>query len=237
MKKGASPDEKTKFLQENIQEIIIQDSSALLATDQFYKLEESIDDIHRQVAQLQTRIMEYEYKPPELNYTEKLKELINESPPAHKITLKNGSVIEGTIEKDRLEDIMVKTNLGKLTVQKNEIENIDDLILPIPEIIFIGHGQEEVIDNYHLFTGKVMNQGSRRGDFVRVIYHLWGEDTKLISSDSVFVSGTQIMYQSGIITDTALEPNQSARFSIQVPIDDAIPLSYVTRQIHWSMYD
>ena len=237
MKKGANPDEEKKLLQENIQEIIIQDSSALLSTVQFYKLEESIDDIHRQVTQLQTRIMEYEYKPPELNYTEKLKELINEPPPAHKITLKNGSVIEGTIEKDRLEDIMVKTNLGKLTVQKNEIENIDDLILPIPEIIFIGHGQEEVIDNYHLFTGKVMNQGSRRGDFVRIIYHLWGEDTQLIISDSAFVAGNQIMYKSGIVTDTVLEPNQSARFSIQIPVKDTISVSYVTREVHWSMYD
>ena len=200
-------------------------------------MEESIEDIQRQVTQLQTRIMDYEYEPPETNYTEKLKELIDDPPPAHKITLKNGSAIEGTIKKDRLDDIILRTNVGKLTIQKNEIENIEDLILPTPDIIFIGHGQEEILKNYHIFTGKVMNQGSRRGDFVRVIYHLWGEDTQLIGSDSAFVAGTKVMYQSGIVTDMVLEPNQTVNFSIQVPVEEAIPVSYVTREVHWAMYD
>ena len=51
--------------------------------------EESIEDIQRQISQLKTRVMEYEYTAPETDYDEKLKELINEPPPAHKIILKN----------------------------------------------------------------------------------------------------------------------------------------------------
>ena len=58
-----------------------------------------------------------------------------------------------------------------------------------------------------------MNQGNRRGDFVRVIYNLWGENTKLIISDSSFVEGTKVIYRSGIVTDTILDPNQSAKFN------------------------
>lgn len=232
-----NPDEEKPTSEEFMQEIIEQDPSDVLQTSQFYELEESIEDIQRQVAQLQTRVMEYEYESPETNYTEILKELIDDPPPAHKITLKNGSVIEGTIIKDRLEDISVRTDVGKLTIQKNEIENIEDLILPTPNIIFIGHGQQEILENYHLFTGKVMNQGRRRGDFVRVIYHLWGEDTQLIISDSAFVAGTMVMYQSGIVTDTVLEPNQTVHFSVQIPVEDVTPVSYVTREVHWSMYD
>ena len=107
----------------------------------------------------------------------------------------------------------------------------------MPDIIFIGHGQEEIYENYHLFTGKVMNQGAHRGDFVRVIYQLWGEDTQIISSDSAFVAGTQVMYKSGVITDTALEPNQSAHFSVQVSIDNERPIAYVTREIRWLLYE
>jgi len=217
--------------------IIRPDSAYTQSATPFYELEESIEDIQKQIAQLQTRVSEYDYKPSKTNYTEKLKELIDEPPPAHKITLKNGSVIEGTIEKDRIEDIMVKTEVGKLTIQKKEIEFIKDLILPVPHIVFIGHGQEQVFENHHLYTGKVMNHGSRRGDFVRVIYQLWGEDTQLINSDSAFVAGTQIMYKSGIVTDTVLEPNQSAHFSVQVSIDGDTPISYVTREVHWSLYD
>ena len=218
------------------EEKLDQESSQDLPADQFYDLSESIEDIQRQIIQLHARVAEYEYRLPEINYTEKLKALIDEPQPAHKIILKNGSVIEGTIEKDQVEDIMVITKVGKLIINKNEIDNIEDLILPVPDIIFIGHGQEEIFDNYHLFTGKVLNQGSHRGDFVRVIYQLWGEDTQIINSDSVFIEGTQVRYESGIVTDSALGPNQSSQFSVQVPVDSETPVSYVTREIHWLLY-
>ena len=219
-------------------ETISPDSSHDLQPTLFYELEESIEDIQKQIVQLETRIMEYENDSLENNYTERLKALIDvEQPITHKIGLKNGSVIEGTIEQDRVEDIMVKTKVGQLTIQKKEIEFIKDLILPVPHIVFIGHGHEQVFDSYYLFTGKVLNQGSRRGDFIRVIYKLWGEDTQIINSDSAFVAGTQVMYKSGIVTDTALKPNQSAHFSVYVPINGEIPVSYVTREVHWLLYD
>ena len=208
-----------------------------LPVAQFYEMEESIKDVQKQIAQLQTRVMEYENESSTTNYTERLKELIDERQPAHKIILKNGSIIEGTIEQDRLEDLMVQTKVGKLTIEKKEIEFIQELILPAPHIIFIGKVKEQIFDNYHLFTGRILNEGSRRGDFVRVIFQLWGEDTQIISSDSVFVDGSQVRYESGIVTDTALEPNQSAYFSVQVSIEGDIPISYVTRDIRWLLYD
>ena len=232
-----NPDETVIDKEVLLEKRMDQESSQNLPSAQFYELEESIEDIQMQITQLQNRVAEYEYRPPEINYTEKLKELIDTQPPAHKITLKNGSVIEGTIEKDLLEDIMVKTKVGKLTIKKKEIEFIQDLMLPIPQIVFLGHGQEQIFDSYYLFTGKVLNKGSRRGDFVRVIYQLWGEDTQIISSDSAFVAGTQIRYKSGIVTDTSLKPNQSAHFSVQVPFDSEISISYVTREIRWLLYE
>ena len=216
---------------------MVQDTSHVQPEVRFYELEESIEDIQRQIVLLQIRVSEYENESSQTNYTERLKELIDELHPSHKITLKNESVIEGTIEEDRVKNIIVKTKVGSLTIEKKEIEYIEDLVLPAPQIVFIGHGQEQVFDSYHLFMGKVLNQGGLRGDFVRVIYQLWGEDTQIISSDSAFVAGTQVMYKSGIITDTALEPNQSAHFSVQVPINIEIPISYVTREIHWLLYD
>ena len=82
-----------------------------------------------------------------------------------------------------------------------------------------------------------MNQGSRRGDFVRVIYNLWGEDTQLIRSDSSFVEGTQIIYRSGIVTDTVLEPNQSAKFRVEIPLSDSIQVAYITRDVRWALFD
>ena len=216
---------------------VFKDTVKIEQTEHFYELEKSLEDIQKEVELLRTRVMKYEHKSPEANYTKQLKELIDKPPAAHKIFLKNRSIIEGTIIKDKFDYLLVDTELGKLTITKSEIESIDDLILPTPDVIFIGHGQEEAFETYRLFTGKVMNQGSRRGDFVRVIYNLWGEDTQLLGSDSSFVNGTQVVYHSGIVTDTVIEPNQSAQFKLQISIPDTVIVTYVTRDVRWALFD
>ena len=73
---------------EVIQEgIIAQESSQNLPSIPFYELEDSIEDIQKQIIQLQARVSEYEDRPSETNYTEKLKALIDEPLPIHKIIL------------------------------------------------------------------------------------------------------------------------------------------------------
>ena len=236
-KKNVDPDTQTESpSQTEITEIFI-DSTEVIQSDKFFELEKTMDDIQKEVEMLRNKVLDYEYKPRETDYTKQLKDLIDNPPPAHKISLINGSIIEGTIENDKVNYILVKTDVGKLTLNKTDIAGIEDLTLPIPDLIFIGHGQEEVFKYYRLFTGKVMNQGNRRADFVRVIYNLWGESTQLLSSDSTFIGGSQIIYQSGIVTDTVLEPNQSAQFSLKVFVPDSISIAYVTRDIRWDMFD
>ena len=236
-KNSPDPEQQINLNEKDINTINFNDSLNVNTTKQFYELEETIDKVQKQIIKLQSQIDEYEFKTIEDDYTKKLKELINTPPPSHKINLKNGSIIKGTIEKDRSKDILVITELGKLTIKKNEIESIKDLLYPIPDIEFLGHGKEEKFDNYYLFTGKVINQGNRKADFVRVIYHLWAEDTKLINSDSSFISGTEIVYKSGIITDTVLEAKNSAYYTVKVDNLDKISVSYITREVRWSLYD
>ena len=127
--------------------------------------------------------------------------------------------------------------MGKISINKSDINTIEDLVLPLAEIVFLGHGNEEILENLRIFSGKIINKGSRRGDFVRVVYNLWDENTELILSDSAFVGGSQIIYSSGIITATIFEPNQPTNFSIQFSIADTINVAYVTRNIHWEIYD
>ncbi len=216
---------------------IFTDSVAVVQSNKFFELEQSMEDIQKEVEMLRNKVMDYEYKPPDSDYTKQLKALIDNPPPAHKISLKNGSIIEGTIEKDKVEYLLVNTEVGLLTLNKSEILGIEDLILPTPELVFIGHGQEEAFESFRLFSGKVMNQGNRRGDFVRVIYSLWGENTQLLGSDSTFIEGSQIIYRSGIVADSVLEPNQSAQFSLKVAVPDSISVTYVTRDVRWEMFD
>ena len=236
-KKGPDPDTEENISNKTAVTEIFADSTEVINSAQFYQLEESVEDIQKEIDRMRTQVMEYEYQPPETDYTKQLKELIDNPPHSHKITLKNGSIIEGTIEKDKLDYLLIKTDLGKLTISKSDIEGIEDLVLPMPEVVFIGHGKQEVFATHRLFTGKVMNQGSRRGDFVRVIYNLWGENTQLIRSDSSFVEGTQIIYRSGIVTDTVLEPNQSAKFRVEIPVNDSIHVAYITRDVRWALFD
>ncbi|MBC8256707.1 MAG: hypothetical protein H8E85_05290 [Candidatus Marinimicrobia bacterium] len=236
-KKSVDPDPQIETpLQNEIAEIFA-DSVAIVQTDKFFELEQTMEDIQKEVEMLRNKVINYEYKPPETDYTKQLKALIDNPPPAHKISLSNGSIIEGTIKKDKLDYLLVNTDVGLLTLNKSEILEIEDLILPTPDLVFIGHGQEEAFESYRLFTGKVMNQGNRRGDFVRVIYNLWGENTQLLGTDSTFIEGSQIIYRSGIVTDTVLEPNQSAQFSIKVAVPDSISVTYVTRDVRWEMFD
>jgi len=236
-KKDVGPDSQVETpIQTEITEIFT-DSVAVIQSDKFFELEKTMEDIQKEVEILRNKVMDYEYKPLETDYTQQLKALIDNPPPAHKISLKNGSIIEGTIKKDKLDYLLVNTEVGLLTLTKSDIVGIEDLILPTPDLVFIGHGQEEAFDSYRLFTGKIMNQGNRRGDFVRVIYNLWGENTQLLGSDSTFIEGSQIIYHSGIVTDTVLEPNQSAQFSIKVALPDSISVTYVTRNVRWEMFD
>ena len=129
---------------------ILTDSVETIQTAHFYKLEKSVEDIQKEIEILRTRVMKYEHKSPEPNYTKQLKELIDKPPPSHKISLNNGSIIEGTIEKDKQFSLLVDTDVGKITINKSDVEKIDDLILPIADIIFIGHGQEKIFNDFEL---------------------------------------------------------------------------------------
>jgi len=234
---GNKPEENvTKEINEELTTI---STDSLIQTNdtQFYELEKSIEDILLKMSFLEKQLLLNENLAPSTSFTEKLKNLIDGPPIKHQISLKNESIIEGFIEKDNETSILVMTSLGKLTIDKNEIEYIEEIATLEPDIIFIGHGLEKEFDTHYEFTGKVLNQGTLRGDFVRVIYKLWADDTNMLFSDSAFVEGNQIKYQSGIVTDTALNPNKSARYTVKVPINHTAPVIYVTREIRWMKYN
>ena len=230
---------KENVIKEINEELTTINTDSLIQTNdtQFYKLEKSIEDILLKISFLEKQLLLNENSAPSTSFTEKLKNLIDGPPIKHQISLKNESIIEGFIEKDNETNILVMTSLGRLTIDKNEIEYIEEITTLEPDIIFIGHGLEKEFDTYYEFTGKVLNQGTLRGDFVRVIYKLWADDTNMLFSDSAFVEGDQIKYQSGIVTDTALNPNKSARYTVKVPINHIIPVTYVTREIRWMKYN
>ena len=82
----------------------------------------------------------------------------------------------------------------------------------------------------------MQNQGLETASFVRVIFKLWSSETELIAVDSSFVDGNQIIYRSGINTDTALKPGSSGQYVVNVktPVDSNV--QYITRDVRWELY-
>ncbi len=72
---------------------------------------------------------------------------------------------------------------------------------------------------------------------MRVIFKLWNPKTELVAEDSAFVNGTTIPYLSGVVTDTDLEPGQTAEYYVRVNVAKGNPVGYITREIHWERVD
>ena len=96
---------------------------------------------------------------------------------------------------------------------------------------------KEIIDYYpdrQIFSGKVKNVGKVRADFVRVAGKLFDQTTANVGLDSIFIKGSRITYNSNVVADTALEPGQTAPYSLTVPIFKGKKAQYHTMDIRWN---
>ena len=100
-KTNVNPDPKLNEMSYSEMMSLIPDSTKIVEKNEFYELENSVEDIMKEIEALQSHVMQYKYSKSEPDYSAQLKEYIDQKPPSHKISLKNGSIIEGTIEKDQ----------------------------------------------------------------------------------------------------------------------------------------
>ncbi|UCH61627.1 MAG: hypothetical protein JSU77_07345 [Fidelibacterota bacterium] len=203
----------------------------------FYDLQTSVEELRRQMNQLRVDVEAYKSREmtPEV-YRSILRRV---QPPklTHEIVMTNGTVVRGNIITENIDELTIETSVGNLTLDKSNIRSIQDIAGLKPKIEFQGDAREEIYDDHRVFTGVVRNDGISRGDFVRVIFKLWNAKTELVAQDSAFVDGATIPYLSGVVTDTALEPGQTAEYYVTVNVDKSNPVSYITREIHWDRMD
>ena len=154
----------------------------------------------------------------------------------HEIELTNGTLVRGTIIQENSDQMIVKTQIGQLTLDKAKVAKIKNISPNVPEVIFEGDAIDEIYPSNRVFAGTVINDGYRRADFVRVIFKLWSERTELIGVDSSFVEGTKHVFNSGVISDTSIEPGYSADYIVKVDADSAL-VRYVTREIKWDVFE
>lgn len=221
------------------EEIIAANDSvpSFLATAQpFYPTADKFESIEAEMADLRAKMLDYESRI--RNQDNSLDRLNKIQFPhlTHEIELTNGTLVRGTVVQENSDQMIVKTQIGQLTLDKAKIATIKNIAPNIPEVVFEGDAIDEIYANNRIFSGTVINEGYRRADFVRVIFKLWSERTELIGVDSSFVEGTKYVYKSGVISDTSIEPSYAAEYIVNVDADSSL-VRYVTREIKWDVFD
>ena len=232
--KEVSPD----MDQDNESSVNTEESPSFLErAEPFYPLKETVEDIQAQLNDLHARVIEYETRVSTPSFNTEVLKMIKIPQLNHEINLTNGTLIQGTIIQENMDQLIVQTQIGQLTIDKGNVEAIKEIAPATAKIDFVGDADEKNMAESRLYSGTVTNTGLQRADFVRIIYQLWGSETDLISSDSTFIEGTQLVYQSGIITDTALRPGETAEFFLEIKSPSDKKVQYITRDIHWDSYE
>tara|TARA_Y100001970_G_scaffold253405_1_gene328153 strand:- start:389 stop:1168 length:780 start_codon:yes stop_codon:yes gene_type:complete len=205
--------------------------------DPFYPMDETVDDIQNQINDLKSRVIEYESKINRVALDPNLLQMIKSPTLSHEIELINGSIVQGSILQEDVDRIILKTQIGQIRIEKTDVISIKEIAPNSPDLFFEAEPEQKIYNDKRVFSGTVINNGMRRADFARVIFYLWDEETNLISSDSAFVDGTTIQYKSGIITDCTIESGDVAQYEVAIPVSDTASVRYITKEIHFSIYD
>ena len=171
------------------------------------------------------------------NVSREILDLIKVPEFQYRIELKNGTVVLGDILSETDSTLVLKTQIGQLVLKKEMVIRRDKHEEPEPKVIFLGDPFVNIYPDRHEFSGRVKNVGEKRADFVRVVTNLFTQTTKPAGQDSVFVKGSRIIYESGVIADTALEPGQTATYNFPVKIKGRRKVQYHTMDIHWNTTD
>jgi hypothetical protein len=205
--------------------------------DPFFELKTSINTLTKQMDSLKQVISVYEKgKGAMPTIDEELLNLIKIPQLRHRIELQNGTIVNGEIINEDGLGIIIQTSIGQLSIERDRIVEIIEDISPTAKVELVNEPFINAYPDKEEITGSIKNIGSKRADFVRVIVNLWSPTTELIHQDSVFISGENQKYYTGIQSDTALEPGATSKFRLVIPLSEEDDISYRTYQIRWEVY-
>ena len=205
--------------------------------DQFFEYESNLRVLKNQIDSLKSIVLAFEKKQTMPNVSREILDLIKVPEFQYRIELKNGTVVLGDILSETDSSLVLKTQIGQLVLKKEMVIRRDKHEEPEPKVIFLGDPFVNIYPDRHEFSGRVKNVGEKRADFVRVVTNLYTQTTKPAGQDSVFVKGSRIIYDSGVIADTALEPGQTATYGFPVKIKGRRKVQYHIMDIHWNTTD
>ena len=201
--------------------------------DTFFEYETSLKNLKSEIDSLKTIVRGYEKKQSMPNVNPDILDLIKVPTFQNRIQLQNGTVVMGNILQESDSSLTLNTQIGKLVLKKEMVVKMDKLEKPGPKVVFIGDPFIDYYPNRQIFSGKVKNVGKIRADFVRIAGKLFDQTTANVGLDSIFIKGSRVTYNSNVVADTALEPGQTASYSLTVPILKGRKAQYHTMDIYW----
>ena len=215
------------------QQKTLSDKETLKFEEYFFEYDANIKNLQLEIDSLKSVVKGYEKKQTMPNVSREILELIQVPDYQHRVELQNGTVVSGALLDESDSTLTLKTQIGTLVLKKEMVVRMDEIKKPGPKVVFMGDPFIDFYPNRQIFSGKVKNVGEIRADFVRVIGKLFDQTTANTGKDSVFVKGSRVVYESKVIADTALEPGQTAPYSLTVPIEKGKKADYHTMDIHW----
>tara|TARA_S200000501_G_scaffold158944_1_gene149966 strand:- start:360 stop:1751 length:1392 start_codon:yes stop_codon:yes gene_type:complete len=199
----------------------------------FFEYESNLKKLQSEIDSLKTVVQSYDQKQKMPNISPELLDLIYLPKFQHRIELQNGTVVLGDILDETDSSLTLSTQIGRLVLKKDMVIRMDEQKLPAPKVEFLGDPFIDYYPDKQVFSGSIKNVGEKRADFVRVVGNLWDQTTSPAGTDSIFIRGTKVIYDSEVIADTALEPGQIATYKLIILVKRGIKPQYHTMDIHW----
>ncbi len=201
--------------------------------ERFYSVDEEILQLRNELKALKEEVLMYKADINMPKIRNEIREMVAVPELTQKITLKNGTIVQGKVLEENLVDVKVQTLIGIITLQREQIKKIEEIQKHKPVLEFDGAVREMTYTDKKVFLGTVKNNGNQKADFVRVVFRLYDDSANLISADSSFVLGTHMKYNGGIYSSSALLPEGTGNFQCSVPTLDK-NVSYYTSEIKYT---
>lgn len=199
----------------------------------FFEYESNLKALEIEVDSLKSVVKGYEKGQTMPNISRDILELIKVPDSQHKVELQNGTIVSGELLQESDSSLTLRTQIGTLVLKKEMVVRMNEMERPGPKVVFLGDPFIDYYPDRQIFSGRIQNVGEVRADFVRVIGNLFDQATQNTGMDSVFVKGSRVVYDSNVVADTALEPGQTAPYTLTVQLRKGQKTEYHTMDIHW----
>jgi len=185
--------------------------------ERFYNTDEELRNLKNELNRLKQDMLMYKSDVNMPKIRQEIRDMVTIPELTHEITLKNGTIVQGKLLQENLDEIQVRTLIGIITLKQNQISAIKETLERKAVLEFDGSLREMNFSDKKVYIGKVKNSGTDKAAFIRVIIRLFDDTANIINTDSSFVLGVETELDGGIYTSSVLMPGQSGDFQCTIP--------------------